>query len=89
MSKKEKALKRLRENQKNIRFDEVCTILNRLGFTRRQEGTSHAVFTYHQYRITIPFNQPFVKPVYIKVLLEMIDSIQELQDSDKDGLQEG
>ena len=81
MSKKEKAIQRLRDNPKNVRFDEICTILNRLGFSKRQEGTSHAVFTLGKHRITIPFHQPFVKPIYIKLMLEMIDSIQELEDS--------
>jgi predicted RNA binding protein YcfA (HicA-like mRNA interferase family) len=59
----------------------VFTILQRLGFSKRQESTSHAVFTRGEYRITIPFHQPFVKPIYIKLMLEMIDGIQEQEDS--------
>jgi hypothetical protein len=39
MSKKEKALAKLRQNPKHVRFEEIEKILLRLGFKKRQDGT--------------------------------------------------
>jgi len=82
MSKKEKAVAKLRQNPKHVRFDEIETILYRLGFEKRQDGTSHATFTMGSHLIRVPKRKPFVKPVYIKMLLEELDKIQELEDLD-------
>jgi len=64
MSKKEKALAKLRQNPKNVRFEEIETILSRLGFVKRQEGTSHVLFKLGQHIINVPKRKPFVKPIY-------------------------
>lgn len=84
MSKKEKAIAKLRQNPKNVRFEEICTILYRLGFTMRQDGTSHAIFTLGSHRIEVPKRKPFVKPVYVKLLLQELDKIQELDEPDEE-----
>ena len=80
MSKKEKAVAKLRQNPKNVRFEEIETILYWLGFVKRQDGTSHVIFTLGAYIITVPKRRPFVKPVYIKCLLETLDQIDELDE---------
>lgn len=80
MSKKEKAISKLRQNPKNVRFEEIETILDRLGFVKRQDGTSHAIFTLGKSRIQVPHRKPFVKPIYVKLLLEELDKIQELDE---------
>lgn len=84
MSKKEKAIAKIRQNPKNVRFEEIETVLSRLGFVKRQEGSSHAVFTLGKHRLTVSHRKPFVKPVYIKQLLEELDRIQELDEPDED-----
>jgi predicted RNA binding protein YcfA (HicA-like mRNA interferase family) len=74
MSKFEKALQRLRQNPKHVRFQEIEKILVRLGFEKRQEGTSHAVFSKPGCEpITVPKRKPFVKPHYVKELLSRLD----------------
>ncbi len=78
MSKKEKAISKLRQNPKNIRFEEIETILIGLGFSKRQHGTSHATFTCGKLIITVPRQKPFVKPVYVKLLLEILDELDDL-----------
>jgi hypothetical protein len=80
MSKKEKALARFRHNPKNVRFEDIETILYRLGFVKRHEGTSHARFTLGKHIIDVPKRKPFVKPVYVRLLLDMLDLIEELDD---------
>lgn len=78
MSKKDKALDRLRGNPKNVRFEEIDTILLRLGFEKRQRGTSHAVYTLKgKGRITIPFRQPFILPAYVKEVVKLIDELDD------------
>lgn len=92
MSKREKAIAKLRQNPKNVRFEEIESILIGIGFTKRQEGTSHAVFTCGKHRLTVPHRKPFVLPVYIKQVLAEIDKIdleeaetdQELEQSNQD-----
>jgi len=92
MGKREKAIAKLRQNPKNVRFEEIELILIGIGFTKRQEGTSHAVFTYGKHRLTVPHRKPFVLPVYVRQVLSEIDKIdleevesdQELEQSNKD-----
>ncbi len=92
MSKREKAIAKLRQNSKNVRFEEIESILIGIGFTKRQDGTSHAVFTYGRHRLTIPHRKPFVLSVYVKQVLAEIDKIdleeaesdQELEQSNED-----
>jgi predicted RNA binding protein YcfA (HicA-like mRNA interferase family) len=78
MSKREKAVAKIRQNPKNVRFKEIETILYRLGFVKRQDGTSHAIFTLGSHVIVVPKRKPFVKAKYIELLLDEIDKIEEL-----------
>jgi hypothetical protein len=83
MSKKEKALARLRQNPKHVRFEEIEKILLRLGFTKRQDGTSHAVFTFGRHILNVPRRRPFVKPKYVELMLEVLDQMKELDDHEE------
>lgn len=80
MSKKEKAIAKLRENPKNVRFEEADTILCELGCCKRMKG-SHATYTYPGKRpITIPYRKPYILPVYINQIIQLIDQIEEDED---------
>jgi len=76
MTKREKQLQHLRDNSKNVRFEDIDTLLLGLGFTKRQRGTSHAVYTLGVHRITVPYRKPFVKPIYVKMVLEVLDEFE-------------
>ena len=80
MSKKEKALAKIRQNPKHVRFEDLESILLRLGFRKRQDGTSHAMFILGNHIVNIPKRKPFVKPKYVELVLEALDSIKELED---------
>ena len=82
MSKKEKALEKLRQNPKHVRFEELETVLIRLGFQKRQDGTSHAMFTFGNHIINVPKRKPFVKPIYVELVLKVLDKIKEEEDSE-------
>ena len=80
MSKKEKAIAKLRQNPRNVRFDELRGILLYLGFEERQGKGSHVVFTLGSHILTVPVQNAFLKPFYIKLALQKIDEILELEE---------
>ena len=72
MSKWEKNLAKIRQNPKHVRFEELEAVLLRLGFSKRQDGTSHATFTFPGVPLLTvpkPHGSPFVKEAYIKKYL--------------------
>jgi hypothetical protein len=77
VTKKAKLLQKLKNNPKNIRFEEIDNLLVNIGFTRRQpsKGSSHYTYTLEGKSLTIPFNRPFVKVVYIKLAVKILDEL--------------
>jgi len=77
LSKKDKSLQRIRNNPKNIRFEEIRKLLLNYDFneTAPRGGSSH--YTYHKgiYRITVPKNNP-VNTIYIKQVITIIDALE-------------
>jgi hypothetical protein len=82
MATHDKTIARWRNNPKGVRFEEVDRELLRAGFTKRQGGTSHAVYTNGAYRLTIPFRQPYILPVYVRQILQVLDELDELKDEE-------
>ena len=80
MSKKEKALARIRQNPKHVRFEDLENILLNLGFIKRQSKGSHRTFTLGRHIIRIPVNKPFLKQIYVKLALRVLDEIEELDE---------
>ena len=76
MSKKDKLLARIRQNQKTVRFHEIEGILLGLGFDMRK--SKHVVFSRGTYRLVIPepHPDPFVHRVYVKNFLELMDALE-------------
>ena len=75
MSKKGKAIAKIRENPKNVRFEDADSLLNDLGFRKRMKG-SHATYTYPGLQpIVIPYRKPYILPVYVKRILDLLDEI--------------
>jgi len=68
MSKWDKRISKIRQNPKHVRFEDLETILLGLGFNKRQESTSHVVFTFGVHRMIVPKSHgtPFIKEIYIK-----------------------
>lgn len=75
MNQTEKLLERFRQNPRNVRFEEMDKLLLALGFEKQQKG-SHATYVLKgQGRITIPFRKPFILPVYVKEVLNLLDEM--------------
>ena len=74
MTKKQKRVRKLFQNPKNVSFKELDQVLKGFGFEVRQpgSGSSHYVYTKRELQISVPFKRPFVKEVYVKRVLELI-----------------
>lgn len=78
MTKRQKRLERIRDNPKNVRFEDLDQLLFDYGFARRQPrgGSSHYIYTRGKLRLTIPMNRPYLKEVYIRNVLKLLDEIE-------------
>lgn len=76
MTKHGRRIERLRQDPKTVRFEDIETVLLAEGFSSRQRG-SHVVFVRGRHRVTVPVRKPFVKPVYVKLVLENLDELDE------------
>ena len=79
MNKKKicKLLKAILNNPKNVRFEDLDKLLRELGYSVRQPkgGSSH--YTYFKIEekmiITVPYKRPFVKSVYVKNVIKLLN----------------
>ena len=75
MSKLEKLLKRIKNNPKSVRFEELDKILRREGYEPSQPrgGSSHYTYRKSGYRtITIPRQIPYINECYVRDVLEAL-----------------
>lgn len=84
MTKREKRLQKIRQNPRNVSFDELQQVLEDYGFEQRKsKGTSHRFFhlkiNERSWSLTIPFKKPHIKEVYVKDALEAVDEIIKFQ----------
>lgn len=84
MSKKRKRLERLRQNPKNVTFEDLRTVLEDYGFTLERSSGSHHSFKVklgdEYILLVIPYRRP-IKPNYVKDALAIIDEIMAAQTS--------
>ena len=81
MSKKDKLLKDIRNNPKNVRFDVLQNLILNYGFkmSAPRGGSSHYTFSKGIYRITIPKDNP-VNQVYVKRVIQIIEELKREND---------
>ncbi len=77
MSKNEKRLQKIKQNPRHVRFDDLDRVLHNYGFERTQssKGTSHYYYTLGEHTLSIPYKRPFLKRVYVKNALKILDEI--------------
>jgi hypothetical protein len=75
VAKREKRLERIRNNPRNVRFEELDHLLTDYGFSRRQprSGSSHFIYVRGKIRLTIPMNRPHLREVYVKQVLKLLE----------------
>ena len=80
MSKREKLIEEMRNNPKDVSFDQLNTVLLYYGCTVRQpkSGSSHFYYTHPAASepLSIPKARP-IKAVYVKHAIKMIEEIEE------------
>jgi len=77
MSKIEKALVKLKQNPRNVRYQELETILLGLGFEKIIAKGSHTKFILGNHIIVVPFEKPFLKPIYIRLVLQVLEELED------------
>ncbi|QGP92569.1 hypothetical protein MGLY_19550 [Neomoorella glycerini] len=78
MTKREKILEKIKQNPRNVSFNDLDRILRQHGFKCRQlgSGSSHYTYLKDDIRITLPKQNP-MRPVYVKITLKAIEEIEE------------
>ncbi len=81
MSQREKLIAAIRNNPKDVRFDDACKMAEWLGFTRAKNrgGTSHRAYSRAGERIGLNFQNVNgkIKPYQAYQLIEMIDKYED------------
>jgi len=73
LSRKEKLIEAIKNNPKNIRFEDLKKILESIGYIAINNGGSHYVFTReNSISLTIPYKRP-VKVIYVKQVIEILE----------------
>ncbi len=73
MSKYDKLIEKMKNNPKNISFEELEKILKKEGYESINTGGSHWVFRKeNEISITIPYKKP-IKIIYVKKVLEILE----------------
>ena len=76
MRQLKKLLERIRRQPKSVRFDEVARVLKSMDYEESQprSGSSHWTFRKKGCMpITIPKREPYVKEVYVKMVIKVLD----------------
>ena len=87
MTKREKRLQKIRQNPKDVSFEDLRQVLEDYGFEYDRSKGSHFLFLYilggQTEQFVVPFHRPVVKQFYVKKALEIIDQIILEQEQDE------
>ncbi|MBZ0310271.1 MAG: type II toxin-antitoxin system HicA family toxin [Anaerolineae bacterium] len=88
MTKREKRLQKLRQNPKNVSFQDLKTVLEDFGFELVRSSGSHHSFSImigqEQHLLVIPYSRP-IKTIYVRETLDLIDKLLELETKEDNG----
>ncbi|MCA9912537.1 MAG: type II toxin-antitoxin system HicA family toxin [Anaerolineae bacterium] len=90
MTKREKRLQKIRQNPRNVRYDDLITVLEDFGFTIHHGKGSHIGLRLEteeqtiKFTIVKPHETKFVKSVYVKMALKEIDRVIEASESEEE-----
>lgn len=71
-------------NPRTVRFEELDKLLRRAGFEVRQPGggSSHYVYRKKGKKLVVPYHKPFVKEVYVKRAVELVEETPVEEDAE-------
>jgi hypothetical protein len=73
MTQPDKLRRRIEQNPKAVRFEDLDRLLAAYGFAKRPGKGSHHFYWRGEQRLVVPYRWPHVLPVYVKLALEAID----------------
>jgi hypothetical protein len=75
LGKLEKLLQKIKNNPKQVRFEELDRILTNAGFLKRQprKGSSHYTYTKGRTMVTVPYKQPHIKSAYVILVIKVLE----------------
>jgi hypothetical protein len=84
MTQRDKLRRRIEQNLKAVRFEDLDQLLQASGFQVRQPhgGSSHYFYKRGRVTISIPRRRPHLLPAYVKQALSAIDRAEEEEVSD-------
>jgi hypothetical protein len=79
MTQREKLRRRIEQNPKAVRFEDLDRLLQACGFQVRQPGSGSSHYFYKRGRVTlsIPRRRPHLLPIYVKRALAAIDRVED------------
>ena len=79
IGKLEKLLQKIKNNPKQVRFEELDKILARAGFERKQPrgGSSHYYYTKGALKISVPYRQPYILTAYVVATIKLLERMGE------------
>jgi hypothetical protein len=77
MSQRDKLLEKIRNNPRQVRFEDLDLLLKQYGFVCRQPrgGSSHYVYSCGPVVITIARHKPHVHSKAVRQVLEFVDQL--------------
>lgn len=83
MTKKAKRLEKVRQNPKTVSYEDLKLVLEDQGFQLDRSSGSHFHFILeiegNVFRISVPYQRPFIKAAYIRESLKVIEQIQDIK----------
>jgi predicted RNA binding protein YcfA (HicA-like mRNA interferase family) len=76
MTKKQKLFEKIKNNPQNVRFSELKQLLLDENFVLDRISGSHHIFKREDIIFVIPMHKDLVKSVYVKRVIELIESIR-------------
>ncbi|MFZ3132498.1 MAG: toxin HicA [Desulfosporosinus sp.] len=77
LSKLKKLLEKIKNNPRQVRFEELDKILLHYGFSKRQPsgGSSHYTYKLGESRLTVPFKKPHIGEAYVELALDALKGV--------------
>jgi len=74
MTKKKKIFEKLKNNPKDVRFDDIKKMLEEKGFELKRISGSHFIFSKGEVTFVIPSHNNKVKEIYVKRVIDIIEN---------------
>jgi predicted RNA binding protein YcfA (HicA-like mRNA interferase family) len=81
MSKRQKRLNKIRQNPKNVSFEDLRQVLEDNGFELDHATGSHHIFRLKIGDLVLRVNIPFARPIKSRYVIEALKAIKQVQDT--------